>query len=106
RDITDELYRPLAQSPGANSLLVRTNSQPMSISQQLRIAIYQIDPDTALTDVQTLEQVRDESIAAPRLTTMLLIIFAGLALIITITGISGVMVLTVSQRTREIGIRM
>lgn len=106
REVVDELYRPLAQSPGANSLLVRTASDPMSLSQQLRATIYQIDPETAITDVQTLEQARAESIASPRLTTILLSLFAGLALVITVTGISGVMVLTVSQRAREIGIRM
>jgi putative ABC transport system permease protein len=106
REPVDELYLPFAQQPIATSLLVRTVADPMSVAKQMRDAVYSIDPEQPVTDIQTLEQVRENSMAAPRLTTILISLFAGLALTIMSTGIAGVMALSVSQRTHEIGIRM
>jgi ABC-type antimicrobial peptide transport system permease subunit len=59
-----------------------------------------------LANVQTLEEVRGEALASPRLTTTLLLMFALVALCITAAGLGGVVAFSVSQRTQEIGVRM
>ncbi len=69
-------------------------------------AVYEIDPKQPVAGVRTLEQVRGGALASPRRTAVLLGLFAGLALVITVAGIIGVVGFTVSRRTQEIGIRM
>ncbi len=106
REPTDEIYVPLAQAGFGGNLLIRTASDPMSIAKVMREAVYEVDPDTAVDRVQTLEQVRSDAVASPRLTAILLAMFAGLALVITAAGIAGVMALSVNQRTHELGVRL
>ena len=106
RPAVPEAYVPQAVQALPGALLVRTGVDPMSMSKEITRLIHALDPQTAVTHVITLEQARNESMASPRLTANLLGIFAGLALIIATAGIGGIMALSVSQRVREIGIRM
>jgi putative ABC transport system permease protein len=103
---TAEFYVSQAQNSQPSTLIVRTISEPRRMAQALTRAVHDVDPQTAVTHVLTLEQARYESMASPRVTASLLSIFAGLALVIATAGIGGIMALMVSQRVREIGIRI
>jgi putative ABC transport system permease protein len=78
----------------------------MSIAREATAVIHSIDPRQPVAFVKTMEDVRSENIAAPRLVTLLLALFAALALTISVAGIVALVAFTVTQRTRELGIRL
>ncbi len=103
----DEIYMPMSQVPvRVSTLLVRSSSDPKGIAREMTTAVYAVDPDQPVANVETLENLRERWLSKPRLTTFLLALFGLLALSITSAGVSGLIAYTVSLRTHEIGIRM
>ena len=102
-----ELYYPLSQRP-ANSmnLVVRSVGDPRSLSAPLRAGILNIDKEQPANDVRTMEQHLADSIAPNRLTTLLLVIFSIMALVVATVGLYALISYTVAQRTQEMGIRL
>jgi predicted permease len=103
----DEVYLPLFQSGQlATTWLVRSSIEPETMARQIRAAVHAIDPDQPVDNFRTLADVRSASIAPRKLTATLLALFGLLALVITATGIAGVIAFSVNQRTQEFGVMM
>jgi putative ABC transport system permease protein len=88
------------------TLVVRTTSDPMGLVGSVKNAVWSIDKDQPISDIQTMEQILARSVAQPRVLTFLFGTFASLALILALGGIYAVMSYSAAQRTHEIGIRV
>jgi predicted permease len=115
REPTPQAYVPYAQVPEIQragraprwmSYMLRTSNASTGLLPSIQQAVRQADPNQPVSEVRTMSEIHDMWMAGPRLYMVLVVVFAGIAMILAAIGIYGMIAFAVSSRTHEIGIRM
>src|SRR6185503_18905179 len=106
-DVSEQLYLPFQRFTVRDArLLVRSNAPTGATSNLIKDAVHALDQNQPVIDFRTLSAARDDAMGPWRLTTILLALFAAVALAIAAAGLGGIVAYTVGQRTEEFGIRL
>jgi predicted permease len=107
REDRPEMLIPFWQIPWPQAGFgVRTAEEPLAMQKSIAAAVHSVDPEIALAQPETLDQIREETMANERFTLVLFGSFAAVALFLAVLGIYGVMAFSVAQRSHEIALRM
>jgi putative ABC transport system permease protein len=106
RESVPEFYLPLADNPvSAAGLLVRAKGDPQQLVKSIRAQVAALDRDQAISGVKTMEEMIADEFSPRRLTLILVAAFAGIALLLAVVGVFGIIAQSVAARSRELAIR-